>query len=420
MEFKANYSQKKFLNLKQKYRALVAGFGAGKTFGGCVSQLLHYHQHPQVRQGYFGCTYPEIRDVFYPTMEEAAHMFGLQVKINEGNKEIHFSRGPWYYGTTICRSMSEPGTIKGFKIGRALVDEIDTLPLRKALDAWRRIIARLRIKSGTVENGADVTCTPEGFKFLYKMFVVDLERHPDLKKLYGMVSASTFDNVKNLPPDYISSLVSTYPLELIAAYINGEFVNLESGTVYYSFDRKVHDSKEVATDTDVLHVGMDFNIKQMAARIFVERVDGDHLVAELSDIYDTRAMIEALKARYRNHTINVYPDATGKDIRSTSATESDFALLEAAGFHIFANPSNPRVKDRVNAVNKRFQLGKLWVNVTRCPRSTADLEQQAWDKAKGEPDKKHGQDHGNDAIGYCQSYRYPVVKPAYDLTVKYN
>jgi hypothetical protein len=33
--------------------------------------------------------------------------------------------------------------------------------------------------------------------------------------MYGLVQASTFDNEKNLPDDYIPSLLASYPPELI-------------------------------------------------------------------------------------------------------------------------------------------------------------------------------------------------------------
>lgn len=49
---------------------------------------------PKINQGYFAPTYPQIRDIFYPTVEEVAHDWGLNVKINEGNKEVHLRRAP--------------------------------------------------------------------------------------------------------------------------------------------------------------------------------------------------------------------------------------------------------------------------------------------------------------------------------------
>ncbi|WP_251004723.1 terminase large subunit domain-containing protein, partial [Escherichia coli] len=189
-------------------------------------------EHPGINQGYFAPTYPQIRDIFYPTVEEVAADWGLNVKINEGNKEVHFYYGRQYRGTTICRSMEKPQTIVGFKIGNALVDELDILPKEKARTAWRKIIARMRYKIDGLRNGIDVTTTPEGFKFVYEQFVKAVREKTELASLYGLVQASTFDNEKNLPADYIPSLLESYPPELIKAYLRGQFTNLTSGTVY--------------------------------------------------------------------------------------------------------------------------------------------------------------------------------------------
>jgi hypothetical protein len=56
------------------------------------------------------------------------------------------------------------------------------------------------------------------------------------------------------------------------------------------------------------------------------------------------------------------------------------------------------------------KLERRWkVNTDRCPVTTEALEQQAYDK-NGEPDKKTGHDHPNDAQGYFLVHRYPITK----------
>ncbi|KCV45599.1 Terminase-like domain protein [Bordetella bronchiseptica 345] len=70
----------------------------------------------------------------------------------------------------------------------------------------------------------DVTTTPEGFKFVYQQFVKQVRERPELAALYGLVQASTYENGKNLPEDYIPSLRASYPPQLIAAYLRGQFV----------------------------------------------------------------------------------------------------------------------------------------------------------------------------------------------------
>ncbi|STS82048.1 Uncharacterised protein [Klebsiella pneumoniae] len=88
----------------------------------------------------------------------------------------------------------KPDTIVGFKIGNALVDELDVLKADKARQAWRKIIARMRYKVDGLRNGIDVTTTPEGFKFVYNQFVKAVRGKPELRSMYGLVQASTFDN----------------------------------------------------------------------------------------------------------------------------------------------------------------------------------------------------------------------------------
>ena len=66
--------------------------------------------------------------------------------------------------------MEKPQTIVGFKIGNALIDELDVMPAKKAQLAWRKIIARMRYNVAGLRNGIDVTTTPEGFKFVYQQF----------------------------------------------------------------------------------------------------------------------------------------------------------------------------------------------------------------------------------------------------------
>ena len=119
--------QAAFLQLPHKFRAYVGGFGSGKTWVGCTSICEGMWTHPRVNQGYFAPTYPQIRDIFYPTIDEVAYEMGLRIKINQGNKEVHFFEGKKYRGTTICRSMDTPEQIVGFKIGNALIDELDVM-----------------------------------------------------------------------------------------------------------------------------------------------------------------------------------------------------------------------------------------------------------------------------------------------------
>ncbi|WP_258869491.1 terminase large subunit [Aquitalea aquatica] len=410
-----NVPQSQFLALPHKFRGYVAGFGSGKTWVGCGGLMQHFWEFPRINAGYFAPTYPQIRDIFYPTIEEVAFDWGLTVKINESNKEVHVFEGRKSRGTIICRSMEKPETIIGFKIGKALCDELDVMKTEKAKHAWRKIIARMRYKVDGLKNGVDVTTTPEGFKFVYEQFVKMVAEKPELKALYGLIQASTYDNELNLPADYIPSLLASYPPQLIKAYLNGLFCNLVSGTVYVCFDRKLNHTDEEIRPGDALHIGMDFNVLKMAAVVYVIRDGFPHAVAELTDVRDTPDMARLISERFKakGHAITIYPDASGQNTSSKSASESDISILKQAGFTIHVTGANPAVKDRVLATNAMLLNGdgvrRMKVNTRNCPKFTEGLEQQAYDK-NGEPDKKSGVDHVNDAGTYPIVRLWPIVK----------
>ena len=231
---KLSSPQNIFINeLNTKNTAYVGGFGSGKTFVACLKLLIYTGRFPGKTWGFWAPSYPLIRDVFYPTMEEACELMGFNIIINKGDKEVKIYRGSIYYGTVICRSMSDPSSIVGYKVAGGICDEIDTMKKAKAEDAWRKINARLRLSvKGLEHNWLGVTTTPEGFNFVYDHFA----KQP--KSRYSMVQASTYENEEYLPPDYIENLYETYPDNLISAYLNGDFVNLTSGSVYIKFDRK--------------------------------------------------------------------------------------------------------------------------------------------------------------------------------------
>ncbi|WP_028498295.1 terminase large subunit domain-containing protein [Microvirgula aerodenitrificans] len=417
-----NIPQASFLAMPHKFRAYVAGFGSGKTWVGCGGLMQHFWEYPRINAGYFAPTYPQIRDIFYPTVEEVARDWGLRCNIVESNKEVHIHEGRRYRGTVICRSMERPETIVGFKIGKALCDELDVMKAEKARQAWRKIISRMRYQANGLKNGVDVTTTPEGFKFVYEQFVKAVRDKPGLSALYGLIQASTYDNEANLPDDYISSLFDSYPPELIDAYLRGLFVNLKSGSVYPNFDRTLSHTDAEMDEGEPLHIGMDFNVLHMAAVVYVIRNGCPLAVDELVDVRDTPTMAQMISERWRDrgHAVTIYPDASGQNTSSKRASESDLTILRAAGFSIYVTGANPAVRDRVLATNAMLLNAngqrRMRVNTHRCPKFTEGLEQQAYDK-NGEPDKSSGIDHVNDAGTYPIVRLYPVERPVTAIRV---
>lgn len=434
VDIDVNRPQGQLLSLPKRFRGYVGGFGSGKTYVGCIGMANAAYAVPGIPQGYFAPTYSQIRDIFYPTMEEVAERMGLQVKVKLGDHEVHLLDRGYLRSRIICRSMDNPASIVGFKIGRALVDELDILPMHKAEQAWNKIIARMRWQAPNLPRDfilgqIDVTTTPEGFQFMHRRFVQRLREKPELARLYGLVQASTYENEALLPEGYIDSLLESYPAQLVRAYLHGDFVNMLHGTVYSHYDRAKNRCGDFVQEGEPVHIGMDFNVNKMAGVVHVTRNNEPRAVGEIINQRDTPAMIEAIKSRYwrydkargdwvRERTICVYPDASGANTSSKDASRSDISLLQAAGFQVIAPAANPPVRDRILSMNMMFcdnhQRTKYLVNDDLAPTYAENLEQQAYND-NGEPDKKSGHDHTNDAGGYFIHSRFPIIRPVHSF-----
>lgn len=405
---KLTWPQYDFVTSTAKFPAMVAGFGSGKTEAGIVRAIRLKIQYPKTDVGYYLPTYDLVQKIAYPRFQQFFAEKGFVTLLNETKKELHVAGA----GKIIFRTMDSPETIVGYEHADCIVDELDTLKTDHAADVWRKIIARNRQKKHDKSpNTIGVATTPEGFKFVYEKW----KKNP--MKGAQLIKASTLSNAANLPEDYVDTLRDQYPDAMLAAYIEGEFVNLKQGSVYAEFDRVLNACPlgEGIKPGETLHIGFDFNVGQMAAVVHILR-DGEPIaVDEFVGYLDTPALITAIQNRYVNiekpHRIMAYPDASGKNRKSTNAATSDIALLKQARFLVLAKSTNPFVRDRIAAFNKLIHKGgkRMYkININACPHLVEGLEQQAYDK-NGEPDKTSGVDHVIDAAGYFVSYRFPIL-----------
>ena len=399
--------QAEFFKSEAKYPALVAGFGAGKSEALIARRVAQAIRNPKNDFAFYQPTYDLIRQIAMPRFESFLEQTNIPYRlIKSPSNELHMEG----LGKIIFRSMDTPERIIGYEVADSDVDELDTLKRDDAAYVWRQIIARNRQKKLNEPNTAAVATTPEGFRFVYETWA--LNKPPG----YEIIRAPTYSN-PHLPEDYVQSLKDIYPEHLLAAYIEGEFVNLTAGAVYIQFKRAKCSSHETIQGHEPLYVGMDFNVGNMAAVIHVKRNGVEHAVDEVSKGYDTPDMCRILKDRYPNNSIIVYPDASGSSRKSINAATSDIQILQEHGFSVYALDKNPAVKDRINSMNGAFEKGIYKVNIDRCPTYTRGLEQQAYND-KGEPDKTQGLDHHPDAGGYYIHYEHPLIKPAMEVDLR--
>jgi hypothetical protein len=379
--------QEDFVFSNAKHTILVAGFGSGKTEAAIVKSAIKLMTTASnLNIGYYLPNYPLINDIAVPRFQEFFEYHGIEYKYNSSEKVFRTK-----FGKLLLRNMTKPETIVGYETFYSIVDEIDILPKAKAKAVFNKIIARNRqVCSKGQKNSIDLVSTPEGFNFLYNFSVKESSTEKFL------IKAKTNDN-PFLPDDYITTLSAQYTKEELTAYINGEFCNLTSGSVYKSYDREKHNTNKLAGID--LYIGMDFNVQNMHAIVHV--IDGGAMYAvdEFVKIYNTQELCDQIRERYPNQKIEINPDASCRNRNTAGLSDYDIIIDEKYNFEVNIRRKNPEILNRVRGVNKAFEDGKYFVNLSRCPNYSDALSQQTYDK--GLPDKKSGLDHINDAGTYC-------------------
>ena len=372
-----------------------AGYGAGKTRALCA-KAVHL---AAANQGFIGAvmepTGPLIRDIWQNDFDDFLEAYSIPYTFRASPLPEYVLHLPLGDTKILCRSFENWSRIIGLNLAWVLADEIDTVAPSISKKAFPKILGRLR--AGNVRQFGAAS-TPEGFRWMFNTFASEDALSRTDRKLIKM---RTQDN-PHLPPDFIERLQANYDPSLLRAYLDGEFINLTSGTVYDRFDRAKHVAIQMPDiSREPLRIGVDFNVGNMSAVIAVRVGKSLYVVDEVSGAHDTDTLAQKIKAHYPDHKIYIYPDASGGN-RSTNATQTDIAILESYGMSNQSPKANPPVRDRVAAVQALLENGKGEVRIqiaASCSKLIQCLELQSYTE-KGDPDKDGGYDHMNDALGY--------------------
>lgn len=402
-EFSIYGHQDDFLHSKYKYPALIAGYGAGKTFALCLRALSQCG----LNAGKVGLlaepVYPMVKDVLQPTWEDVLEKAGYDYRYSASDLKY---RVIWNggYCDVLLRSAENYRRWAGLNLAFGGIDEADLL---KDDSAWKMLLSRLR--DGNTLS-AFCTSTPEGFKFMWQYW------QNDVKEGYVKYTASSYDN-KSLPVEFLKSLEENYDSQLVKAYLHGEFVNLQHGQTYYAFDREKNIAKVEYNPYLPIRVGMDFNIDPITA-VLLQQTDTDPKIRVFDEIsishsggqeLMTQQLCNEIKRRYpNNHNIIIYPDPSGKQKR-TSAISTDHDILRSNNFRVLSKSVAPNVIDRVNSVNSAL---KNTVISPVCKGLIRDLEQVVNKEGTREIDKSNKSlTHLSDGFGYYIDFEHPIHKP---------
>lgn len=395
-----------------RFRDAVCGRRFGKTFLGKAEMrraarlAMQWGVSVEDEIWYGAPTFKQAKRVFWRRLKQAIPKSWRASKPNETECSITLKTGH------VMRvvGLDNYDDLRGSGLFFALIDEWADAKY----EAWEEVIRPMLSTCKYTVNGVQRVGghalrigTPKGFNHCYDTYLDGQGKEPDHKSwLYTSLDGG------NVPVEELDAARRKMDPRTFRQEYEASFENYQ-GVIYYCFDRRLNHSDEMVIAGDELHIGMDFNVGKMAAIVHVKRNDMPVAVAELINLLDTREMISAIKTKYPQHKVAVYPDASGQNRRPSNANETDLSLLREAGFSVLVGASNPAVKDRINCMNAMFLNSygerRYLVNTKTCPEFTRCLERQVWTE-KGEPDKTGGFDHSNDAGGYFISYAYPITR----------
>jgi hypothetical protein len=406
--------QLEWWNLQTFIKALVAGYGAGKTFIGAKRDIVQCLLNAPAPQLVVSPSYKIAKRTIIPTL----------LALCEGKKQLDRDFSYDYSKTEFELAITHRGrkgliwiasgddanSLKGPTVGSAHIDE----PFVQDREVLDQCIARVRDPRAKRKE-ITLTGTPEQLNWGYDICAGDEKEDYDAT----VVHASTYAN-RVLGSDYGKRMERAYDERAAKAFVGGQFINLSSGVVYYGFsDENIMSLPDPGHE---LGVGMDFNVNPMACVVFWRSGNHIHIIGEheLANA-DTESMCSLLREEYRYgagvnagncRITTVYPDASGS-ARHTNAPggKSDFHYISEAGFDIQCRSKNPAVRDRENAVNGKMKPFYGRPSLTVEPHCKKVIKYcRTYTHENKNKDTYKRMSHLLDALGYPIAFLFPVVK----------
>lgn len=354
------------------------------------------------RQGLIGApTYPMLRDATLTSFLESLSRNRIRHEFNKSESVLLMKdTGSRVY----FRAVDDFERLRGTNLAWFGLDELTYT----TEEAWLRLEGRLRDPQALRLCGFGVW-TPKGFDWVYRRFIRNAVTG------YEVVLARPFENryVLEKVPDFYERLRGSYDARFFGQEALGEYLNVQAGMVYESFERK-RNLREVAIDRALpLFWALDFNVDPMSS--IVAQKSGEE-IRVLDELVLSRASTlqacEEFHVRYPNHQAGVviYGDASGQRLQTAGTTDYQiikefFRRTAYQNVKFRVPPSNPSVRERIALVNAKLfsadQEVRLFVH-PRCKGLVADFEEVTFKPETSVIDKERDpkRTHLSDALGY--------------------
>jgi hypothetical protein len=260
------------------------------------------------------------------------------------------------------------------------------------------------------QGRAIFTTTPAGHNWAYDLYMRGATGEVGWKSWqYTTLDAGI------VPADEVEAARRDLDPRIFRQEYEASFETLQ-GRVYSNFDRAANVRPDLSDTGGELLVGMDFNVHPMSCVIAVRAADECHVLDALEvPSSNTEEVAAELRGRYPGRRIVVCPDPSGRARKSSAPVgQTDFTILERAGFAVRAGKTAPPVVDRINNVQAMLLAGNGRRRLHVHPKAHAlvrALDGLTYKEGTSQPDKTLGLDHITDALGYLLWQEFNVLQP---------
>lgn len=311
-------------------------------------------------------------------------------------------------------------SIRGVTLHSAVLDECAFC----VSDLWDEIVSPCFL---TTSGPVLFITTPKGHNWVKELYDNAITDKPGWDDWYGW-RLSSLDGGLFPASEYEKKRLTTNPVKFAQEY-EASFDAVQN-RVYSLFDYVDHVRSNLASvsDTNTLHIGLDFNRTPMTAVVGIKAGQQFHVVDEISlENSSTREMADEIRLKYPNHVIYIYPDSSGKAESAVAGDTTNFTILKEAkyNYHLVVDDSNPKVIDRINEVQNMLSdsegNARLFVH-PRCTNLIKTLDNLQFKQSKHSNvkrvDKQNDLDHMHDCLGYVIHQLYPMREQMTNWRVK--
>ena len=388
-------AQKQIADSNRRFRVLISGRRFGKTHL-AIREMCKVAAKPNQKIFYIAPSYRMSKGIVWDQLKKKLRDLNWAKKINESDLSIRLVND----SVISLKGADNEDSLRGVGLDFVVLDEFADISQK----AWAEVIRPTLSDTG----GSALFCgTPKGIGNwsydLYQQATLDPDNWQSFQytTIQGeQVPATEIEQAKNDLDD------RTFRQEYEASF------ETYSGQVYFNYGPQTIYHEKITVPKHI-YIGMDFNISPMSACV-ATRTEHGIIVFDEIVIYgsNTDEMVKEIRSRYPNQQITVYPDSASRQRKTSAGGRTDLSILVNAGFQCLTRPTNPAIRDRINAVNSSLKSAngqqKLWIT-PNCKNVIKSLSRQIYKEGTSQP-ATDGLEHMADALGYMVEYIYPIKR----------